>query len=46
MNAIPGKLEVDAPWRAMLLEYLHDGPPATPMGEAELVWRQQHLSAG
>ena len=46
VNAILGKLEVDAPWRAMLLEYLHDGPPATPMGEAELVWRQKHLSAG
>ncbi|HRB05164.1 MAG TPA: AarF/ABC1/UbiB kinase family protein [Ilumatobacteraceae bacterium] len=39
VNAILGKLEVAAPWRAMLLEYLHDGPPATPMGEAELAWR-------
>jgi len=39
VNAILGKLEVEAPWRAMLLEYLHDGPPATAMGEAELAWR-------
>ena len=38
VNAILGKLEVEAPWRAMLLEYLHDGPPATPMGEAERAW--------
>ncbi len=40
VNAILGKLEVEAPWRAMLLEYLHDGPPATPMGEAERAWLQ------
>jgi predicted unusual protein kinase regulating ubiquinone biosynthesis (AarF/ABC1/UbiB family) len=39
VNAILAKLEVTAPWRAMLMEYLHDGPPATPMGAAELVWR-------
>ncbi len=41
VNAILGKLEVEAPWRAMLLEYLHDGPPATPMGEAERAWLQR-----
>ena len=40
VNAILGKLEVEAPWRAMLLEYLHDGPPATSLGEAELAWRR------
>ena len=39
VNAILGKLEVEAPWRAMLLEYLHNGTPASPMGEAELAWR-------
>ena len=39
VNAILGKLGLEAPWRAMLLEYLQDGPPATPMGEAELAWR-------
>lgn len=42
VSAILGKLGVEAPWRAMLLEYLHDGPPATPMGEAERVWRRHH----
>jgi len=45
VNAILGKLEVTAPWRAMLLEYVHGAPPATPMGEAELAWRHQQLSA-
>ena len=39
VNAILGKLEVEAPWRGMLLEYLHDAAPATPMGEAEQAWR-------
>jgi len=38
VNAILGKLEVTAPWRAMLLEYVHGAPPATPMGEAEQRW--------
>ena len=38
VNAILGKLEVRAPWRAMLLEYLHDGPAATPMGTGERSW--------
>jgi predicted unusual protein kinase regulating ubiquinone biosynthesis (AarF/ABC1/UbiB family) len=40
VNALLGKLEVDAPWRGMLLEYLVDAPPATPMGDAELAWRR------
>lgn len=39
VNAILGKLEVEAPWRAMLLEYLTGAPPATPLGERELAWR-------
>ena len=39
VSAILGKLGVEAPWRAMLLEYLHDAPPATPMGVAERAWR-------
>ena len=38
VSAILGKLEVTAPWRSMLLEYRADGPPATPMGEAERAW--------
>lgn len=40
VNAILGKLEVEAPWRGMLLEYLDNGPPATEMGTAELAWRR------
>ena len=38
VSAILGKLEVTAPWRSMLLEYRDDGPPATPLGEAEQAW--------
>ena len=39
VSALLGKLEVTAPWRAMLLEY-HDGrPPATPLGLADNEWR-------
>ena len=33
VSAILGKLEVTAPWRAMLLEYRDDGPPATALGD-------------
>ena len=38
VSAILGKLQVTAPWRSMLLEYRDDGPPATPLGEAERAW--------
>ncbi|MEO7370848.1 MAG: AarF/UbiB family protein, partial [Ilumatobacteraceae bacterium] len=38
VSAILGRLEVTAPWRAMLLEYSDGGPPATPMGEDEQAW--------
>ncbi len=38
VSAILGRLEVTAPWRAMLLEYCDGGPPATPLGEAERDW--------
>jgi len=44
VSAILGKLEVTGPFRAMLLEYVTDGPPATPLGEAELAWRHAHPS--
>lgn len=39
ISAILGKLEVELPWRAMLLEYLRDAPPATELGEQERAWR-------
>lgn len=41
VNAILGKLGVEAPWRAMLLEYVDGGPPATPLGAAERRWRMR-----
>ena len=39
VSAILGKLEVAGPWRAMLLEYRIDAPPATELGAAEASWR-------
>jgi predicted unusual protein kinase regulating ubiquinone biosynthesis (AarF/ABC1/UbiB family) len=52
VSAILGKLEVEAPWRAMMLEYLHGAAPATAMGLAAADWRVQvgnirpHFSMG
>lgn len=39
VSAILGRLEVTAPWRAMILEYRTGAAPATALGEAELAWR-------
>jgi predicted unusual protein kinase regulating ubiquinone biosynthesis (AarF/ABC1/UbiB family) len=39
VSAILGKLEVSGPFRAMLLEYVADGEPATDLGAAEAAWR-------
>jgi hypothetical protein len=39
VSALLGKLELRAPWRAMLLEYRVDAVPATALGEAEHRWR-------
>jgi predicted unusual protein kinase regulating ubiquinone biosynthesis (AarF/ABC1/UbiB family) len=38
VSAILGKLEAHGPWRAMLLEYTADGPPATDQGAVEAAW--------
>jgi hypothetical protein len=38
VTALLGKIGMTAPWRAMLLEYLVDAPPATPMGADEQAW--------
>lgn len=38
-NAILGKLEAHGPFRAMLLEYVANGEPATDLGAAEATWR-------
>jgi hypothetical protein len=39
VSAILGKLEAHGPFRAMLLEYVADGEPATDLGAAEAAWR-------
>lgn len=38
VSAIMGKLGASGPWRAMLLEYLVDAPPATAIGADERSW--------
>ena len=40
-QAILGKLNVTAPWRAMLLEYRTGAPPATQLGADEAAWRER-----
>jgi predicted unusual protein kinase regulating ubiquinone biosynthesis (AarF/ABC1/UbiB family) len=42
VSAILGKLEATGPWRAMLLEYTSDGPPATELGATEAAWQATH----
>jgi predicted unusual protein kinase regulating ubiquinone biosynthesis (AarF/ABC1/UbiB family) len=42
VNAILGKLGAQGPWRAMLLEYIADGEPATDLGAAEAAWAAGH----
>ena len=44
VSAILGKLEVEAPWRAMMLEYLRGAAPATPMGEAAAEWKRNSVT--
>jgi predicted unusual protein kinase regulating ubiquinone biosynthesis (AarF/ABC1/UbiB family) len=38
VSALIGRLEGRNKWRGILNEYRHDGPPATPLGEAEADW--------
>ncbi|MFT6291471.1 MAG: putative unusual protein kinase regulating ubiquinone biosynthesis (AarF/ABC1/UbiB family) [Ilumatobacter sp.] len=42
VSAILGKLDATGPWRAMLLEYTSDGPPATEIGVTEAAWQATH----
>jgi hypothetical protein len=41
VSALLGRLGAGNRWRAMLAEYRHDAPPATPLGEAEAAWRSK-----
>jgi predicted unusual protein kinase regulating ubiquinone biosynthesis (AarF/ABC1/UbiB family) len=45
MSAILGKLEAEGPFRAMVLEYVADGEPATDVGAAEAAWRSAKASS-
>lgn len=46
VSALLGKLGVTAPWRAMLLEYRIDAPPATHLGELESEWLRTRSTSG
>jgi hypothetical protein len=39
MSALLGRLEARNRWRAILAEYRHGAPPATPLGQLEAAWR-------
>ena len=39
VTALLGKLEATGPWRAILDEYRHGGPPATELGREDAAWR-------
>jgi hypothetical protein len=45
--ALLGELCATADWRAIAEEIwpFVQGPPSTPMGEAETAWRARHLAA-
>jgi predicted unusual protein kinase regulating ubiquinone biosynthesis (AarF/ABC1/UbiB family) len=45
VSAILGKLEARGPFRAMLLEYIADGEPATDIGAAEATWRSARATS-
>ncbi len=38
VSALLGKLDATGPWRGILQEYRHGGPPATHLGELEQRW--------
>jgi predicted unusual protein kinase regulating ubiquinone biosynthesis (AarF/ABC1/UbiB family) len=42
VSALLGKLDASGPWKAILLEYRHDGPPATALGRANAEWAAHH----
>jgi predicted unusual protein kinase regulating ubiquinone biosynthesis (AarF/ABC1/UbiB family) len=47
VSAILGKLEVEAPWRAMLMEYRLGAEPVTDLGHADRQWLiQRRTTAG
>jgi hypothetical protein len=45
VSALLGKLHASGPWKAILLEYRHDGPPATALGRANAEWAARHHPA-
>jgi hypothetical protein len=44
LHAVLGRLRARANWRRIAFELwpFTDGPPSTPMGEAEAAWLERH----
>jgi predicted unusual protein kinase regulating ubiquinone biosynthesis (AarF/ABC1/UbiB family) len=42
ISALMGKLGASGPFRGILQEYRHDGPPVTELGRIEATWRAAH----
>ena len=45
ISGVLGQLGATAPWRAIVAEYRHGAPPATPLGEQEAAWRRRGAPA-
>jgi len=46
ISSLLGRLDAELPWKAILEEYLHGGPPATELGRREAEWRRNRVSSG
>ncbi len=40
VSAVMGRLGAEGPWRGILAEYRHGGPPATELGRRERAWAE------
>jgi predicted unusual protein kinase regulating ubiquinone biosynthesis (AarF/ABC1/UbiB family) len=43
MSALLARLNATGPWRGILDEYRHDGPPSTELGRQEAAWRASRV---
>jgi predicted unusual protein kinase regulating ubiquinone biosynthesis (AarF/ABC1/UbiB family) len=44
VSALEGRLNATNNWRGILAEYRKEAPPCTPLGEAEMAWRDGRLA--
>jgi predicted unusual protein kinase regulating ubiquinone biosynthesis (AarF/ABC1/UbiB family) len=46
MSALLARLQASGPWRGILQEYRHGGPPVTDLGRQEAAWRAARATTG